>query len=121
MEYFIIAYFHLADYQAQAVFMKPMYTYCIKSYIIYLQKKYFKSCKYKWFYSKFIIKILKYLLFRKKRGRGETSLISKVATGIFCKYIDILFRMIINNILQVQEMNFQGGNERQLTHHRRLY
>lgn len=97
-----------------------MYTYCIKSYIIYLQKKYFKSCKYKWFYSKFIIKILKYLLFRKKRGRGETSLISKVATGIFCKYIDILFRMIINNILQVQEMNFQGRNERQLTHHRRL-
>lgn len=56
-----------------------------------------------------------------KRGRGETSLISKVATGIFCKYIDILFRMIINNILQVQEMNFQGRNERQLTHHRRLY
>lgn len=48
-------------------------------------------------------------MFWKKRGRGETSLISKVATGIFCKYMDILFRMIINNILQVQEMNFQGG------------
>lgn len=32
---FIIGCFHLADYQAQAVFMKPMYTYCIKIVSIY--------------------------------------------------------------------------------------